>query len=109
MGDWLSKNRAFSLYDIEEFLKEAGAEKINERAIVSLEKELENTVKEIVNEAQVYANYAGRTKLIKGSDVRLANDMGKTKGKVAPIAAYRKKLQAKRGITLQFVQETPML
>lgn len=73
----MGKNRAFSLYDIEQFLKEAGAERINERAVVSLEEELESTVKELVDEAQVYANYAGRTRLIKSSDIRLVSEIGR--------------------------------
>ena len=68
-----NRTRAFSLYDIEEFVKEAGAEKINQRAIISLDQELESTIKELVDEARAYANYAGRTKLITGSDVRLAS------------------------------------
>lgn len=62
-------NREFSLYDIEQFLREAGAEKVNERAVISLEKELEDTVKELLAEASVYANYAGRKRLIKRSDI----------------------------------------
>jgi hypothetical protein len=69
----VSKNREFSLYDIEEFLKEAGAERINEKAVINLEKELENTVKELINEAHLYANYAGRSKLIKEEDVKLVS------------------------------------
>jgi len=69
----LSKNREFSLYDIEEFLKEAGAERINEKAVVSLEKELEDTVKELIDEVTVYANYAGRKKLIKKDDIELVS------------------------------------
>ena len=74
----MGKNRAFSLYDIEEFLKEAGAQRINEGAVESLEEELDATVKELINEAQVYANYAGRKRLIKRSDVRLANEIGRS-------------------------------
>ncbi|MGC8572054.1 MAG: histone-like protein [Candidatus Micrarchaeia archaeon] len=69
----MSKNRDFSLYDIEEFLKAAGAERINEKAVIDLEKELEHTVKELIDEAYVYANYAGRKKLIKEEDVKLVN------------------------------------
>ncbi|MCL5102457.1 MAG: hypothetical protein M1544_03830 [Candidatus Marsarchaeota archaeon] len=66
------KQRSFSLYDIEEFLKQAGAEKINEKAVISLEQELEDTVKELVGEASFYANYAGRSNMIKSSDLELA-------------------------------------
>jgi histone H3/H4 len=69
-------NREFSLYDIEQFLREAGAEKVNERAVLSLEKELEDTVKELLAEASVYANYAGRKRLIKRSDIVLLNRNG---------------------------------
>lgn len=65
--------RAFSLYDVEQFLKEAGAEKINEKAILSLEMELQDTVKELVNEAAMYANYAGRKRMIKLSDIDMVN------------------------------------
>lgn len=70
------KKRAFSLYDVEQFLREAGAERINERAVISLEKELQDTVNEIVDEASVYANYAGRKRVINAADVRLANKGG---------------------------------
>ena len=73
----LAKQRGFSLYDIEQFIREAGAEKINEKAVVSLEKELEDTVNELINEASMYANYAGRKRLIKLSDIELANGQGK--------------------------------
>lgn len=70
-----AKTRVFSLYDIEEFLKEAGAERISEKAVVTLEHELENTVNDIVSEAQLYANYAGRKTRIEESDIELAAEM----------------------------------
>ncbi|MCL5430299.1 MAG: NFYB/HAP3 family transcription factor subunit [Candidatus Marsarchaeota archaeon] len=69
------KDRVFSLYDIEDFLKEAGAERIHEKAVISLEEELENTVKELTAEAEVYANHAGRSKLIKQCDIAMAKGM----------------------------------
>ncbi len=56
-------------------MREAGAEKVNERAVISLEKELEDTVKELMAEASVYANYAGR-KRIKRSDIVLLHRNG---------------------------------
>ncbi|MDE1868831.1 MAG: hypothetical protein KGH60_02590 [Candidatus Micrarchaeota archaeon] len=65
------KRRGFSLYDIEEYLKEAGAERVNEKAVMSLERELQETVNELVEEAAVYADYAGRKRLIKRSDIKL--------------------------------------
>jgi histone H3/H4 len=71
-GVVLGKRRGFSLYDIEEFLKEVGCTRVSESAVISLEKELEDTVKELVTDAEVYAHYAGRRRLIKRSDVELA-------------------------------------
>ncbi len=65
-----SKN-SFSFYDIEQFLREAGAQKINEGAVDIFEKELEETVNELIDKAKIYANYAGRKKLIKESDIAL--------------------------------------
>lgn len=62
------------MYDIEQFLKDAGAEKINEKALTSLERELQDTVNELVDEASVYANYAGRKKLINLSDITMAKN-----------------------------------
>jgi histone H3/H4 len=77
------KKREFSLYDIEQFLRDAGAERINEKAVVSLEKELEDTVRELVDGARMYASYAGREKLVKSSDIELAQhtDSGNAAGK----------------------------
>ena len=65
------KQRGFSLYDIEDYLKEAGAEKIKEGAILTFEQELEDTVKNLVGEAKLYADYAGRKSLITHSDINL--------------------------------------
>jgi histone H3/H4 len=93
-GVYLVKTRAFSLYDIEEFLKEAGAERINERAVVTLERELENTVNEIVSGAQIYANYAGRTTRIEESDIELATEMPvKRSGRT--VGTFRAKIKRK--------------
>lgn len=67
-------------------MKDAGAERINEKAVVSLEKELNDTVKQLVEDAQVYANYAGRKRLIRGSDVALAGGTGhRRSGKYVPV------------------------
>ncbi len=70
------KERVFSLYDMEQVLREAGAERVNEKAVVSLAEELENTVNELLSEAELYANYAGRTRLINDSDVSLCRGRG---------------------------------
>ncbi len=74
------EKRAFSLYDIEQFLKEAGAERVNEKAVISLEKELRDTANELIQEASMYANYAGRKKMIKASDIEL---LSRTSGHAA--------------------------
>lgn len=102
-GGWwvflLVKQRGFSLYDIEQFIREAGAEKINEKAVVSLEKELEDTVNELVNEASMYANYAGRKRLINISDIELAN----SKGKRAKLYIMRSKRVKRRQVSRKVV------
>jgi histone H3/H4 len=64
-------NRKFSLYDVEQFIREAGAERISEDAVLDLEMELENFADSIAQEAIKYAEHAGR-KLIKSEDILLA-------------------------------------
>jgi histone H3/H4 len=81
------------MYDIEQFLKEAGAEKINEKAVISLERELQDTVNELVYEASIYANYAGRRKVIKVSDIELAK---RSKGTKGGIRYARRTINSKR-------------
>ncbi len=61
------------MYDVEQFIREAGAEKVNERAVICLERELKETADHLVELAATYANHAGRTAVIKRSDVVLAN------------------------------------
>jgi histone H3/H4 len=63
--------RGFSLYDIEQFIREAGAERVTEDAVVDLELELERLTEKIADRALKYAKHAGRNKLIRGSDVLL--------------------------------------
>lgn len=65
----LSKKRGFSYYNIEQFLREAGAERINEKAVVTFEEELRSMANELINEAEMYAKYAGRKKVITNSDI----------------------------------------
>ncbi len=64
-------NRKFSLYDVEQFIREAGAERISEDAVLNLEMELESFADSIAEEAIKYAEHAGR-KLIKSEDILLA-------------------------------------
>ncbi|MEM3781805.1 MAG: NFYB/HAP3 family transcription factor subunit [Candidatus Micrarchaeaceae archaeon] len=65
--------RAYSLYDIERFIREAGAEKVTEDAVLNLEKELEKLTELVTERAKAYARHAGRNTLIRKSDVLLAN------------------------------------
>jgi histone H3/H4 len=109
----LVKERVFSLYDMEQVLREAGAERVNERAVVSLAEEMENTVNEILSEAEVYANYAGRTRLINDSDVSLCK--GGQQGSQVVIRSalakhvVRKRTAQKRKARLNNVVEERML
>ena len=63
--------RGFSLYDMEQFLKEAGAEQVTEDAVLDLEKELERITERLAERSLRYAKHAGRRKLIKKADVML--------------------------------------
>jgi histone H3/H4 len=67
------KKRSFSSYDIEEFLREAGAVKVNEGAVESLRKELEETINDLLEDANFYSRYAGRKRLITSSDIEIAH------------------------------------
>ncbi len=66
------QEKKFSYYDVEQFLREAGAERINEDAIRSFAEELNDYMKEVVEEAEVYANHAGRTRVVTNSDIEMA-------------------------------------
>ena len=63
--------KAFSLYDIEQFIREAGAERVTEDAVVDLERELEKLTELIAAKAVRYAAHAGRKKLIRREDIML--------------------------------------
>ena len=63
--------RKFSLYDIEQFIREAGAEKVTEDAVLDLEREIEKLADSIANKAMRYAKHAGRRKLIRKADIIL--------------------------------------
>ena len=63
--------RGFSLYDVEQIMREAGAEQMTEDAVVDLEKELERITEKIAERALRYAKHAGRNKLIRKSDILL--------------------------------------
>ncbi|MCL5419750.1 MAG: NFYB/HAP3 family transcription factor subunit [Candidatus Marsarchaeota archaeon] len=63
--------RKFSLYDMEQFLREAGAERVTEDAVVGLEKEIERLAEKLADRAMVYAVHAGRKRTIRREDVLL--------------------------------------
>ena len=102
------------MYDVEQFLREAGAERINEKAIISLERELEDTVNELVEEATLYANYAGRKKMINTEDIALAGhgkkikSIIKYKGKTIKV---RKVIKSKRAYAprIMLVNDRPVV
>ncbi len=66
--------RKFSLYDIEQFMREAGATRITEDAVVDLERELSKLAEKLTDEALDYARHAGRSKLIRRTDILLLKD-----------------------------------
>ncbi|MDE1855565.1 MAG: NFYB/HAP3 family transcription factor subunit [Candidatus Micrarchaeota archaeon] len=59
------------MYDIEQFIREAGAERVTEDAVLDLEHELEKLTELIASRAIRYAEHAGRRKLIKKQDILL--------------------------------------
>ncbi len=65
------RDRAFSLYEVEQFLREAGAKRVTEDAVTELEKDLERLAELITHKATIYAKHAGRNKWIKKSDIVL--------------------------------------
>lgn len=67
----MGHNKEFSLYEIEQFIREAGAEKVTEDAVRDLEREIERLANTITKKAITYAEHAGRKKLIRTSDVAL--------------------------------------
>ena len=71
----MAEKRVFSLYEIEMFIREAGAEKVTEDAVRDLEREIEKLANSITKKAIVYAVHAGRKKLIRTSDVILTKDL----------------------------------
>ena len=64
-------DRLFSLYEIEQFIREAGAERVSEDAVRDLEREIERLADAIAKKSIKYAEHAGRRKLIRTSDVML--------------------------------------
>jgi len=67
-------SKIFSLYDADKLLRQAGAERVDEKASKKLCELLEDSGKEIMLKARVYARHAGR-KQITREDVLLAAGM----------------------------------
>ncbi|MDE1768572.1 MAG: NFYB/HAP3 family transcription factor subunit [Candidatus Micrarchaeota archaeon] len=67
--------KKFSLYEIEQFIREAGAEKVTEDAVRDLEMEIERLANTITKKAMTYAEHAGRRKLIRTSDILLTRKL----------------------------------
>lgn len=101
VGVKVNRNRGFSLYDIEQFLKEAGAQKVNERAILCLEKELHDTVNQLLEGATVCANHAGRSRVIKRSDVKLARRMPRARIYASALRRRRRGVKSAPAIVLR--------
>ncbi len=67
-------SKVFSLYDADKLLRQAGAERVDEKASKKLCELLEDSGKEIMLKARVYARHAGRKEITK-NDVFLAAGM----------------------------------
>jgi DNA-binding protein len=63
--------RKFSLYDVEQFIREAGATRVTEDAVIELERELEKLAEKVAKRAKQYAVHAGRKRLIRSADILL--------------------------------------
>ena len=61
----------FSLYEMDELLREAGADRVSEDASKKLAELLEDNAKQILLKAKVYAKHAGRRHVTK-KDIQLA-------------------------------------
>jgi histone H3/H4 len=85
------QKREFSFYDIELFLREAGAKRIDERTMSRFERQMEEDLTQLLEEAKVYANHAGRSTVIKTSDINLIG--GKRKGRFLISKRVKRKAQ----------------
>ncbi len=96
----MNNQRRFSLYDVEQFIREAGAERVTEDAVLDLERELEKLAEKMTNKAVRYAAHAGRRKLIKREDILLLRS-GSKKAYIGSSAFQRKprSFRAKAKIT----------
>lgn len=61
----------FSLFEMDDFIRKAGAQRIDERASKKLREKLEDTGVEVIIRAKILARHAGRREITK-RDVLLA-------------------------------------
>ena len=62
---------AFSLFDMDSFLRSAGADRVDEAASKKLDEVLEDSANDVLFRARILARHAGRKKITR-SDVLLA-------------------------------------
>jgi histone H3/H4 len=65
------KRGVFSLFDMDDYLRQAGAQRVSECASLKLCEILEDSGKQLLFEARIIARHSGR-KDINANDVRLA-------------------------------------
>jgi len=69
---WGLVKTSFSLFEMDELLRQAGARRVNEEASRKLAEVLEDNAKEILFKAGIYAKHAGRRYIAK-KDILLAS------------------------------------
>ncbi|OIO24743.1 hypothetical protein AUJ65_00845 [Candidatus Micrarchaeota archaeon CG1_02_51_15] len=65
--------RVLSLFDMDRFLRNAGAERVGEDASIKLCQLLEDSAEEVIAKAKVLARHAGRNNVIREDIVLAAN------------------------------------
>lgn len=66
--------RVFSLFDLDAFLRNAGAQRVDERASAKLGELLEDNGLVLLHKARLFARHAGRREILR-EDVLLAAEM----------------------------------
>lgn len=63
--------KSYSLFDMDKVIRQAGAERVSEDASMKLRQILEDSGKELLHRAKVYAQHAGRREITR-DDIYLA-------------------------------------
>lgn len=66
-----TKTNCFSLFEMDDYIRKAGAERVDEKASKKLREKLEDTGVQVIMRAKQLARYAGRRQITK-SDILLA-------------------------------------